>query len=165
MSRKKFVEDFGKLFGDEDADILSEGSVLLSGKSNEERKRSQAKSRAAHGKNFASDLESFLEEAFEESFEEHFQNESKPPQIESQIKKHNRRPMSGLDGLIRSTVEPSSIELHELPTRRVTLVFDKRKLDKLKTIARLERTYLKDIIDDIVEEYLDSYETDKGELR
>ncbi len=164
MSRKKFVEDFGKLFGEEDAEILSDDSVLLSGKSAEDKKRVQLKSRTSHGKNFASDLESFLEEAFEESFEEHFQNESKPPQIDTQIKKRSRRPLGGLDSLIRSTVEPSSIEIQELPTRRITLVFDQRKLDKLKTIARLERTYLKDIIDDIVEDFLDAYETQKGEL-
>lgn len=163
MSRKKFVEDFGTLFGDEDAAILSEDSVLLSGKSAEESKRNRSKS--SHGKNFASDLESFLEEAFEESFDEQLQqNESKPPKIESQIKKRSRRPMGGLDSLIRSTVEPSHIEVEDLPTRRITLIFDKRKLEKLKTIARLERTYLKDIIDDIVEEFLQGYESQKGQV-
>lgn len=153
MGRKKLVEDFGTLFGDDDAGILSEDSVLLSGK-----KRPEPKGRGSHSKNFASDLESFLEETFEESFETHLQADPSAAEVEAQIKKRNRRPMSGLDALIRSTVEPSSIEMHELPTRRVTLVFDKNKLDKLKTIARVERTYLKDIIDDIVENFLRTYE-------
>ncbi len=160
MGRKKLVEDFGTLFGDDDAGILSEDSVLLSGKKRSAApKRHEPKGRVSHGKNFASDLESFLEETFEESFETHLQAEQNAAEVEAQIKKRSRRPPGGLDALIRSTVEPSSIEMHELPTRRVTLVFDKNKLDKLKTIARVERTYLKDIIDDIVEDFLRTYET------
>ena len=165
MGRKKLIEDFGTLFGDDDAGILSEDSVLLSGKKHSEApKRQESKNRVSHGKNFASDLESFLEETFEESFEAHLQAEPSAAEVEAQIKKRSRRPLSGLDALIRSTVEPSSMEMHELPTRRVTLVFDKNKLDKLKTIARVERTYLKDIIDDIVEDFLRTYEAEKKSL-
>ena len=46
-------------------------------------------------------------------------------------------------------------------TKRITLTFDPDKLEKLKTIARRERTYLRDIIDEIVAEYLDEYESKK----
>jgi hypothetical protein len=35
-------------------------------------------------------------------------------------------------------------------------------LNKLKSIARLERSYLKDIIDEIVEEFIKKYEVQKG---
>ncbi len=164
MSRKKFIESVESIFSEDDSAILSEDSVLLSDKNkNASKKRKSSKRRSSHGKNFSSDLEDFLEEAFEESFEEQIQqSESKPP-VESQIKKRTRRPAGGLDTLIRSTVEPSHIEMQETPTRRVTLIFDQKKLEQLKTIARLERTYLKDIIDDIVEDFLESYEKEQSD--
>jgi dTDP-4-dehydrorhamnose reductase len=41
-------------------------------------------------------------------------------------------------------------------------VFDESKLNKLKSIARMERSYLKDIIDEIVEEFIKEYEVQKG---
>lgn len=161
MSRKKFIESVASLFGEDDSAILSEDSVLISSTSSE-KKRSDAKSRPSHSKDFSSDLESFLEEAFEASFEDQMQqSESKQPEVDSHIKKRRSRPLSGLDSLIRSTVEPSQIEIQDTPTRRVTLLFDKRKLEQLKTIARLERTYLKDIVDEIVEDFLESYEKKK----
>jgi hypothetical protein len=49
-------------------------------------------------------------------------------------------------------------------TRRLTLVFDESKLNKLKSIARMERSYLKDIIDEIVESFIKEYEGKKGNL-
>lgn len=164
LSRKKFTDDIGYLFGDdEDAEILSEESVLLSGKGDYEKKRNGG-SRASHGKNFSSDLENFLKEAFEESFEAHAQGATSAASMDSQIKKRNRRPSSGLDLLIRSTVEPIITSETDAHIRRVTLLVDQKKLEKLKTIARLERTYLKNIVDDIVETYIESYEQQKGNV-
>lgn len=162
MSKKKFIEGIEDLFNDTKDNILSEESVLLS--NSVEKKRSQQASRAAHGKDFSSDLEIFLKEAFEDSFDTHFQSESKQPVADLQIKKRNRKPFSGLDALIRSTLEPLAIEMEQSAVRRVTLLFDERKLDKLKTIARLERTYLKNIVDAIVEDYILSYEQKRGNL-
>jgi hypothetical protein len=49
-------------------------------------------------------------------------------------------------------------------TRRLTLVFDESKLNKLKSIARMERSYLNDIIDEIVESFIKEYEVSKGVL-
>ena len=37
-------------------------------------------------------------------------------------------------------------------------VFDKQKLARLKRIAKIEKAYLKDIIGDLVSEFIDSYE-------
>jgi hypothetical protein len=73
--------------------------------------------------------------------------------------------MGGLDALLRSTIEPSKMKLQNKPVRRLTLAFDENKLDKLKYIARLERTYLKDIIDEIVEEFIEEYESSHGPIR
>ncbi|NJL74276.1 MAG: hypothetical protein HC892_03750 [Saprospiraceae bacterium] len=72
--------------------------------------------------------------------------------------------MSGLDNLIRSTVESSRIEIHEANVRRVTFCFEEDKIEKLKTIARLEKTYLKNVIHDIVTEYIAQYEQERGKI-
>lgn len=163
MSKKKFADSIGNLFSDDDADILSEESVLLTATSVSDKKRNPQSSRASHGKNFATDLESFLKEAFEESLETHLQGDARAA-VDTQLKKRNRRPSGGLDLLIRSTIEPTVTSDTDAHTRRVTLLFDPKKLDKLKTIARLERTYLKDIVDELVLEFIQQYEQKKGRL-
>jgi len=163
LSRKKFTDNIGNLFGEDDADILSEESVLLSAKSVSDKKQKPQSSRSSHSKHFANDLENFLKEAFEESFETQTKAETRTA-VDAQIKKRTRRPSSGLDLLIRSTVEPVAIADTDSFTRRVTLLFDQKKLDKLKTIAKLERTYLKDIMDELVQEFIQGYEEEKGTL-
>jgi hypothetical protein len=62
--------------------------------------------------------------------------------------------MFGLDALIRETVESSSVEVTPSNTKRVTFVFDEEKINKLKQIARLKKAYVKDIVDEIISEYL-----------
>jgi hypothetical protein len=39
---------------------------------------------------------------------------------------------------------------------------DKTKLDKLKTIARLENAYMKDILVQLIDEYIREYTKEKG---
>ena len=60
--------------------------------------------------------------------------------------------------LIRNTLEPQSFEVHEKPTRRITLTFDKEKLEKLDEIAKGKQTYLRKIIDEIVNDFLSNYD-------
>ena len=60
--------------------------------------------------------------------------------------------------LIRRTVEMGAVEEDNSGTKRLTVTFDKEKLNKLKHIARLEKAYLKDILGDIIDEYITRYE-------
>jgi len=114
------------------------------------------------GKKFSDDLHVFLQEAFEDSFERfsdpNYQREDHGP------RKRSLKPMAGLDAILRSTVDSSSFRMGSGGTRRLTLVFDETKLSKLKSIARLERSMLKDIIDEIVENFIKEYEIKKGIL-
>jgi hypothetical protein len=114
------------------------------------------------GKHFSDNLNSLLEEALRESIIEQTQSFKEEEQLE--IRPRTNRPTTGLDNLIRSTVETSRIEINNGNIRRVTFVFEEEKIEKLKTIARIEKSYLKNIIDDIVSEYINSYEQKKGKL-
>ncbi|NBU35317.1 MAG: hypothetical protein EBS35_01900 [Bacteroidetes bacterium] len=118
--------------------------------------------RRSNGKKFSDDLQTFLQEAFDDSFEKY----SDPNYVhdDSSNKKRSLKPMAGLDAILRSTVDPKSMKIGPGNTRRLTLVFDESKLNKLKSIARMERSYLKDIIDEIVESFIREYEIKKGNL-
>ena len=65
--------------------------------------------------------------------------------------------------LIRRTVESGAVEAdRKTGKKRLTVTFDKEKIQKLKKIARLEKAYLKDILGKLVEEYIQDYESEKG---
>lgn len=71
-------------------------------------------------------------------------------------RKRTPLPKSGLNSLIRETVESGKVTVEYGARKRVTFLFEKEKLEKLKSIAREENEYLKDILSRIVGEYLDS---------
>lgn len=166
MSKKKFTEGLETLFSDLEQDSFSGQHALLktTGKDRaaaaSEKEAGGEAEKKSSGKRFSDDLESFLHSAFEDSFERQMRREPAPAE-EAAIKKRTHRPVSGLDTLIRNTVDLKQINYEELPTRRLTIVFDTQKLHKLKEIARLEKTILRDIIDDIVAQYIESYEKRK----
>ena len=60
-----------------------------------------------------------------------------------------------MDALIRETVETSRVEITPQSTKRITFIFDEEKIDKLQKIARLKKAYVKDIINEIVSEYIE----------
>lgn len=161
MSKKKFTEGMESLFNDEaleKEEQKSASSVRKVSTALQEEKRSPG------GKNFTDDLQSFLQTAFDESYERQIEKR-KTEDYSADIKKRRSKPMSGLDALIRATVEPSSrVDAKSKAVRRMTVAFDEEKLSKLKRIARLEKAYLRDIIDRIVAEYIEEYESEKGGL-
>jgi hypothetical protein len=46
--------------------------------------------------------------------------------------------------------------------RRLTVAVDKTKLEKLKTIARLENSVLKDLLVELIDAYIQEYPVKKG---
>lgn len=118
----------------------------------------------AGGKDFTDSLQSFLSETFEESFERQMAEVEKQ-KTSAQPTRQPRRRRSSLDMLIRSTVEPSTVEIEEgdqPKRRRITLTFEQQKLEKLKNIAKVEKAMLKDIINELVGDYIRKYEMGKG---
>ena len=167
MSKKKFNEGLERLFVEMEKDSASAVSALLEapdagqgGNTPLGKEGSTTVQKRPLGKKFGEDMESFLHAAFEESFERQMRSDFSPAD-ETAIKKRSHRPVGGLDALIRNTVQPQEVHFDEHATRRLTLVFDELKLKKLREIARMEKTYLKDIIDEIVAAFIQTYEEKK----
>ncbi len=166
MSKKKFTDGLESLFSTDSKDVSGKGTAFLRAPADEVDSNTPAARRTSSRKNFTTDLDSLLEEALQESFEEKMaQREKNKGAAADKTKYQNqaRRPMTGLDMLIRRTVESSDIEnsIRE-GTKRLTVTFDKSKIAKLKKIARMEKAYLKDILSELVEEYIQRYEQEKG---
>jgi hypothetical protein len=132
-------------------------------------------------KNFTSDLESLFRDALTSSFEEEFFAEEEAfsiqPEInnkpierkaspEDQDTRPRRRistPGGGLDMLFRETTDETILE-YETDKKRVTFVFDKEKLQKLKRIARERQLFLKDVVGEVVAKFIQEYESSHGEV-
>jgi len=70
---------------------------------------------------------------------------------------------SGLDALIRQTIDIQDLEKEEQRgIRRLTVAVDREKLDKLKAIARMENAYLKDLLLELIDDYINEYADQKG---
>ena len=185
MSKKKFKKGLESLFGDwggepiEDVVLELENSEELeveTKKSTPHAKKDTDK-RASAGKNFTTDLDSLFQEVVHESIEEQFElkkekekkkkKNSKTESTPKAVKKKRRViPRSGgIDSLIRSTIEGSIMQIESTSNKkRVSFVFDKEKLKKLKSIAKLKKSYLKDVIDEVVAEYLSKHESEFDNL-
>ena len=179
MSKKKFKKGLESLFGDWGGDPIEDVVLELENtedyQSEPEKPRPHAKKdsskRANAGKNFTMDLDSLFQEVVHESIEEQFElkkekekdkKNNKNQKSKSKPEKKKRRviPRSGgIDSLIRSTVEGSIMQIESTSNKkRVSFVFDKEKLKKLKSIAKVKKAYLKDVIDEVVAEYLSKHD-------
>ncbi|MEM8527430.1 MAG: hypothetical protein AAGG68_22505 [Bacteroidota bacterium] len=123
---------------------------------------SPKRSRRNASKSFSSDLSSLFEESIVESVQEKVKSLKDKPEKSDQ-KKEKRRP-TGLDVLIRRTVESSNVDIEDGPKRRVTFLFDEDKLRRLKDIARSKKAYIKDIVGEIVSEFIEEYEDENGKI-
>lgn len=160
MSKKRFSAGLDDLFSDQYATAMSaEGGVESAAPANTER-------RSSH-KNFASDLDSLLQEALEESLEKYESNQpdsvTASAKSRSQQSSGSRGIFSGLDALIRGTIDVQEVVADEnTGKKRLTVAVDREKLEKLKTIARLENAYLKDLIVGVIDGYIEKYTHQKG---
>ena len=118
-----------------------------------------------HGhKSFMSDLDSLLQDALDESIS----SQNDPRSASVQAKSGAQQSVSdnvphGLDVLIRQTINIQDIITDEATgKRRLTVAVDKTKLEKLKTIARLENSYLKDLLVELIDAYIQEYPAKKG---
>ena len=112
-------------------------------------------------KNFTSDLDSLFNYAFTEALEEKVDKLRRDSGIDDpfESKRDNyKRPLSGLDALIRSTVDTSLMGLEHAPIKRFTIMFENKKIEQLKNIAKQERAFVKDLVGDVLTEFIKNYE-------
>lgn len=116
---------------------------------------------AGSSKSFSNDLALFLQETIEDVVEEKgeiIKNEGLDAVTKNNTSK-NRKPAIGLDALIRSTLEGGIAQ--ESDKKRITFTFDKEKVDKLKQIADAEKARIRDIIEQLVLDYVEQYKLSK----
>lgn len=157
MSKKKFKDGLESLFGGPAIaePSLPENSPLLErteNRNNKPKKELKVRSkRSKSGKNFTSDLDTLFETVVEDNM-----RESKSTTTGNRAAAAKKPPVVGLDALIQRTTDHDYD--YTTTKKRVTFIFDKKKLDKLKRIAKYENAYLKDIIGQIISTHLDKYD-------
>jgi hypothetical protein len=104
-------------------------------------------------KSFSSSLEELFNETIEETVREKATAiaQGKTPEL----KERRTKPVFGLDALIRSTVEESVVQSDK---KRISFAFDVEKIEKLKSIARIEKARLSDIVDELISTYINKHE-------
>jgi len=170
LSKKKFTSGLESLFGDQHEQAFKEESPLIDVEETPEKKATKPRSttRRSGGtatatakrssKNFTSDLETLFERVLNEAIEEKEEKTTQKKEIRQSAKKRRRRPVSGLDALIRRTGDMEYIEVNVPSKKRVTFVIDKKKLERLKRIAKAKRLYLKDIIGEVMSKFIEKQE-------
>lgn len=148
MAKKKFSDGLDTLFGDS-----------LDNEKNQSSKTSAKKKtkRNSSRKSFTGNLELLFQEVLEESVHE----KTAELKANKSTKSKRKTPVAtGLDALIKSTIEGSSFS--ESDKKRITFTFDADKVKKLRSIAKLERARIKDIVNELVSEYIDKYDDDNS---
>ncbi len=175
MSKKKFTDGLESLFGSPSMGDLHEDSPLLvetrkearkskkntKSKDKEQKKAEKVKAKKRSGKSFTSDLDSLFDTVITKVTREDVGKKDNPSRSKaSKSRKLARKPLSGLDALFRETSDGKHVEI-ELPPagrKRLTITIEKTSLSKLKSIAKAEKLYLKDIIGHLVNEYISKHE-------
>jgi hypothetical protein len=159
MSKKRFSAGLDDLFNDNYAASMTEQGGV------ETRSPAPTERKASSHKNFLSDLDSLLQEVLEESIEKFEANQPDSVTASGKTKTTTapRESFSGLDALIRQTIDVQEIMTDENNgKKRLTVTVDRSKLNKLKTIARLENAYLKDLVSEVIDGYIEEYIQQRG---
>jgi hypothetical protein len=114
--------------------------------------------RKLSSKKFTADLDAFFNDAFDQDATP-APAASPPSSPRLPTSRRLGRKRSGLDYLIRSTVKENDPDRprggNTAETKRVTLIFNKEHLATLKAQAKERGIYLKDIVQEMVENYLE----------
>ncbi len=159
VSKKKFKAGLESLFGDTGGDDLLPGIRPLlveeeEAKSNRNTARTN-RPRRRSSKNFTSDLEGLFHSALDKQYSEKVEKTLTAGR-DTRVKKRSDRPVIGIDALIRRTSNEKREEVgvSNPLKKRVTFTLEKQKIEQLKSIAKSKKAYLKDIVDDIISNYL-----------
>ena len=170
MGKKKFSSGLDSLFDAKDEqhelDLQKELSdVRIQGDQRTTSVQETPSIRRASNKNFTSDLDSLFQDAFTDSVEEKAEKLRRLANNDDPFESNRRQykqPLSGLDALIRSTMDTSLAEFDHAPVKRLTIMFENLKIEKLKSIAKMERSFVKDLVGGVLTEFINDYEKRSG---
>ena len=167
MSKKKFKAGLESLFGDVGTEDRLPGirPLLVEKEKNKKAatgKEAAKKTRKRSSKSFTTNLEDLFNDALEKETFLPTEETKATANRDTVIKKRRERPIIGIDALIRrtSTTGPDDQPTVSSPLKkRVTVTLEKKKIEKLKSIAKSQKAYLRDIVDEIISAYLKEKET------
>lgn len=151
MAKKRFTDDLSGFFENDpfgtDTGLEQEENAREEAVEVSVPVKNKKAAKKLSNKNFTQNLDSFLTE------------DSQRGKAAAPTVSRRRRKRSGLDLLIRSTVSDEDREAGNQPqkpdTKRVTLVFNKEHLLILKEQAKDRKMYLKDVVQEMVAQYLE----------
>ena len=165
MSKKRFASGLDSLFDnprdEQEFEDVKAGKAPPPSVSELEAEVKAVVMKRTTTKNFTSDLDSLFNYAFTEALEEKVDKLRRDSGIDDpfESKRDNyKRPLSGLDALIRSTIDTSLMGLEHAPIKRFTIMFENKKIEQLKNIAKQERAFVKDLVGDVLTEFIKNYE-------
>ena len=165
MSKKRFTSGLDTLFEAKEEAVKSTPSVSEAVYATDTLTASPVTMRRAASKNFTSDLDSLFQNAFTEAVEEKLEKMKRTSGVQDPFEntqRQNKQPLSGLDALIRSTVDTSLAGLEYAAIKRLTIMFENQKIEKLKSIAKIERSFVKDLVSGVLTEFINDYEKRTG---
>lgn len=158
MSKKKFSEGLEDLL--KDLEAFNEEEAAAQPPAPAGRRQPGVRSNL---KSFASELETVMQD---DDREEAPESSAPSAALQGKSKSHEairRALFHGLDSLIRPTIDVQEMDSDEQAgKKRLTVALEKVKLEKLKMIARMENSFMKDILISLINEYIDRYSRDKG---
>jgi hypothetical protein len=160
MAKKRFTGDFTDSLFDESSPKAAAAMPTSASKVEPDFTVAAGVPRRA-SKNFTSDLDSLFQEAFTEAVEEKLDKLKRDSGIQDPFANDDRtykKPLSGLDALIRQTVDASLASLDHAAVKRLTIMFESQKIEQLKTIAKQERSFVKDLVSGVLSEFIENYE-------
>lgn len=135
---------------------LNESEVVAVLDNNEEEKEKNVQKKA-HRKSFSEGLESF----FKDSIEEVIGDGTTVTEVKRGVAKKGNKRVIGIEVLLQSTLfKDFEKEFEQDPkerypkTKRVTFVLDTDKVELLKNIARNEKKEMRQIVSNLIEDYL-----------
>lgn len=154
MSKKKFSSGLDELFAELAENPAVSEVTLTTGTTRSGRNL----------KSFTSDLEAVMNTDLSEDTSASQDKSSSVPNPKSKSKQTGFSGLpTGLDALIRQTIDIHDLEKEEQRgIRRLTVAVDRDKLEKLKAIARMENAYLKDLLLELIDGYINEYADQKG---
>jgi hypothetical protein len=168
VAKKKFSSDFDSIFDGAENEPVKITNEDIAADLPTAPAASPVLNKKATMKNFTSDLDALFRDAMTEAVEERVTKIKRSVGIEDDPFEESARlfkkPLSGLDALIRQTMDTSLAGMEHAAVKRITLLFESAKIDKLKNIAKLERAFMKDLVQGVISEFIVDYEKRKGAI-